>query len=53
MDVLDADLYHLDSILEKSGFTEGIETLKKTVDELLKEVKGGHFPEIDFDSLFG
>jgi hypothetical protein len=53
VDVLDAELCHLDSILKKSGFTDGIETLKKTVEDLLKEVEGGHFPEIDFDSLFG
>ncbi len=53
VDVLDAELSHLDAILKKSGFTDGIETLKKTVEELLKEVEGGNFPEVDFDSLFG
>lgn len=53
VDVLHAELSHLDRILKKSGFTNGIETLKSTVEEILKEVDGGNSSEMDFDSLFG
>ena len=53
VDVLDAQLSHLDAILKSVGFTNGIDTLKKTVEELLQEVEGENPPEIDFDSLFG
>ena len=37
VDLLEAELIYLNEILTRSGFPEGIETLKSTVEELLSE----------------
>ena len=52
VDVLETELSYLDTMLKKSGFPEGISTLKKTVEDLLSEVNGGDFPDMDLDGLF-
>jgi len=38
-DLLEAELTHLDTLLKKSGFSEGIETLKGAVEELLSQIE--------------
>ncbi len=38
-DVLEAELMHLDALLKKSGFSEGIETLRSAVEELLSQIE--------------
>ena len=38
-DVLEAELMHLDTLLKKSGFSEGIETLRGAVEELLSHIE--------------
>jgi hypothetical protein len=52
VDVLETELSYLDTMLKKSGFPNGITTLKDTVEELLLEVNGADFTEFDFDGLF-
>ena len=37
VDLLEAELIYLNEILTRSGFPEGIQTLKSTVEELLSE----------------
>lgn len=37
VDLLESELTHLDEILRKCGFPNGINTLKQTVEELLAE----------------
>lgn len=38
-DLLESEITHLDSMLRKCGFPDGINTLKDTVQELIEEVK--------------
>ena len=38
-DVLEAELMHLDTLLRKSGFSQGIETLRGAVEELLNQIE--------------
>ncbi|MCH9811354.1 hypothetical protein K0U07_01160 [bacterium] len=37
IDILEAEFAYLDAILRKTGFPEGISTLKETVEEILEE----------------
>ncbi|MCH9617181.1 MAG: hypothetical protein SP4CHLAM5_03450 [Chlamydiia bacterium] len=37
LDILEAEISHLDTILRKSGFPQGIATLTRTVEEILSE----------------
>lgn len=37
LDILEAEISHLDNILRKTGFPEGIATLKSTLEEILEE----------------
>ena len=37
VDLLESELTYIDQMLLKCGFPEGIKTLKRTVEELLKE----------------
>jgi hypothetical protein len=39
-------------MLKKSGFPNGITTLKETVEELLAETEGKAFVDMDFEGLF-
>ena len=52
VDILETEITYLDTMLKKSGFPKGIDTLKRTVEELLSEVNGGDFPDFDIDGLF-
>ena len=38
IDLLETELTYIDQMLFKCGFPEGIKTLKRTVEELLKEI---------------
>lgn len=40
LDILEAEITYLDIILRKSGFPQGIATLKNTVEEILRESAG-------------
>lgn len=52
LDVLETEISYLDKMLRQSGFPDGINTLKSTVQELLKEVNGPDQPDLDADGLF-
>jgi hypothetical protein len=52
VDLLETELSYLDTMLKKSGFPNGISTLKETVEELLAETNGKAFMDIDFEGLF-
>lgn len=39
LDLMETELSHLNCLLKKCGFSQGIETLKSTIFELLKEDK--------------
>ena len=48
LDILETELTHLDLLLRKTGFPQGITTLKNTVEEILSE--SGY--DLDNDGLF-
>jgi hypothetical protein len=52
VDALESELSHLDVILRRSGFPQGINTLRSTVEELLGEVEGHDQSNDDLDGLF-
>jgi hypothetical protein len=52
VDLLETELSYLDTMLKKSGFPNGITTLKETVEELLAETEGKAFVDMDFEGLF-
>lgn len=43
LDVLETEFAHLDELLKRCGFKEGIDTLKQTVEELLSEAEKEDF----------
>ena len=45
LDLFESELTHLDGILRKCGFPNGITTLKATVEDLIAETKS--FEEFD------
>ena len=45
IDQLEAELVYLDQILMQVGFSEGIKTLKSSVEELLEEEAENHLPK--------
>ena len=52
VDLLETELSSLDKLLKKSGFPEGIQTLKGAVEEILKEVGGEDFKELNGKGIF-
>lgn len=47
-DLLESEITHLDSILRKCGFPDGINTLKSTVEELIEEVRSQEIDDLFF-----
>jgi hypothetical protein len=45
LDILEAEISHLDAILRKSGFPHGIATLTNTVEEILRESASAGFDD--------
>lgn len=52
VDALESELSHLDVLLKRSGFVQGIDTLRSTVEELLGEVEGNRPSTDDMGEFF-
>ena len=52
VDALESELSHLDVLLRRSGFPQGINTLRSTVEELLGEVEERDLSDDGLDGLF-